>query len=144
MVMLTLVHEERAKRDAQAILVRNLTSAMIREGRKNIGFPSGNVDEIVYSLGTGELWCPFAKPSRETPIPRYWTPFGIYDPDRQSQQIVVEINVPSDRDTAVVAGFFAQDSETGDIFLMHDGGGEDAKALGRQHFWYGPRQSSST
>ena len=103
--MLMLVHEERAKAKAQSTLVRNLTGVLKREGMKSIGFPSGNVDEIVYSAGKGKLWCAFTKPSQELPIPRYWTPFGIYEPDRPSQQIVVEINVPSDRNTAQVAGF---------------------------------------
>ncbi|HWL69385.1 MAG TPA: hypothetical protein VNS22_13515 [Geminicoccus sp.] len=133
--MLTLLHEAKAKKEAQSILFRNLTHALNREGKKNIGFPSGNVDEIVYSAGKGKLWCAFGKPSQEAAVPRYWTPFGIYDPDRPSQQIVVEINVPSDHNTAQVAGFFAQDSETGDIFLMHDGGvGGGRKGVGQTAF----------
>lgn len=133
--MLTLVHEEEAKKNSQSILTRNLTAVLKREGTKNIGFPSGNVDEVVYSAGTGKLWCAFIKPSHDTPIPRYWNAFGIYAPDRPSQQIAVEINVPSDRNTAQVAGFFARDSETGDIFLMHDGGvGGGRKGVGQTAF----------
>ena len=43
------------------------------------------------------------------------------NPDSPSQTIVVEINIATDSNTAQVAGFFAEDSETGDIFLMHSG-----------------------
>jgi hypothetical protein len=54
-------------------------------------------------------------------VPRYWNPFGIYNPDRPAQTIVVEVNIPHGSNTTQVAGFFAQDSETGDMFLMHTG-----------------------
>ena len=43
------------------------------------------------------------------------------NPDSPSQTIVVEINIATDSNTARIGGFFAEDSETGDIFLMHSG-----------------------
>ena len=118
--MLSLLEEASKKRAAQANLERNLKKALKRQGVHNVGFPGGNVDIQLYSVGPGELWAAFGGASKNA-VPRYWTPFGVYQPDKSAQSITVEINVALDSNTAQVAGFFAQDDETGDIFLMHSG-----------------------
>jgi hypothetical protein len=119
--MLRHIHETKNKKAAQAILERNLKAALKRQGTLNIGFPGGNVDETVYSAGEGKLWVAFSGPSKGSAVPRYWNAFGVYKPDRPAQTITVEINIAIDSNTAQVAGFFAEDSDTGDIFLMHSG-----------------------
>jgi hypothetical protein len=119
--MLALIHDARAKKAAQAALEKNLKTALKREGRKNIGFPGGNFDQVVYSAGEEKLWCAFSYEPKEYAVPRYWNGFGIYNSARSAQTIVVEINIPTDSNSAMVAGFFAEDSETGDVFLMHSG-----------------------
>ena len=119
--MLAVIHDAKAKRVAQATLEKNLKAALEREGRKNIGFPGGNFDRTIYSAGDKKLWCAFSYEPKEYAVARYWNGFGIYNTDRPAQTIVVEINIPTNSNSAVVAGFFAEDSETGDIFLMHSG-----------------------
>ena len=119
--MLALIQESRNKKAAQTTLVRNLRAALTRQGTRNIGFPGGNVDQTVYSAGEGRLWVAFGRPPKDAPGSRYWNAFGIYKPDRPSQTITVEINIAIDSNSARVAGFFAEDGDTGDTFLMHCG-----------------------
>lgn len=119
--MLKLVHETKSKQAAQAALERNLKADLKGQGTLNIGFPGGNADEKVYSAGQGKLWVAFGKPSNNSAVPRYWNAFGVYKPDRPAQTITVEINIAISSNSAQVAGFFAKDSDTGDIFLMHSG-----------------------
>lgn len=118
---LRIVADARQKRVAQAELERRLKAVLNRQGTLNIGFPGGNVDQIVYSAGEGALWVAFGKPSQDTVVPRFWNAFGVFRPDRTAQTITVEINIPVDSNTAQVAGFFAEDVDTGTIFLMHSG-----------------------
>jgi hypothetical protein len=119
--MLSLLGGAAKKKAAQGMLERNLKSALTRQGVRNIGFPGGNVDLPLYSTGEGELWAAFGGPTKDSAVQRYWNAFGVYQPDKGPQSIAVEINIPTDSNGAQVAGFFAEDSETGDIFLMHSG-----------------------
>jgi len=102
-------------------LKRKLSGSLINQGVKNIGFPSGNVDRTIYSAGKGRLWGSFGGLADDKSTPRYWNAFGAYDPDRRSQTIVVEINIALNSNSARVGGFFAEDVETGEVFLMHTG-----------------------
>ena len=121
--MLSLVHETKRKAAAQATLERNLKKQIKRQGMRNIGFPGGNFDRVVYSDGDGRLWAAFTRVAAETArgVSRYWNAFGIYTSHGGSQTPVVEINIPTDTNSALVAGFVAEDTDTGDMFLMHSG-----------------------
>lgn len=119
--MLTLIGDGKRKNAAQATLEQKLKGSLKRQGTRNIGFPGGNVDHTIYSAGKGNLWVAFGGPTEDSAIPRYWNAFGLYDPDRPAQTITVEINIPIKNNSAQVAGFFAEDGDTGDIFLMHTG-----------------------
>lgn len=119
--MLTLVHERKAKTAAQTTLRQNLKNTLEREGKKKIGFPGGNTDEVIFSAGAGKLWASFTRTTQDRSSQRYWNAFGVYNPDRSAQIITVEINIPIATNSANVAGFFAEDRQTGDIYLMHSG-----------------------
>lgn len=119
--MLRLVRESREKKRAQARLERALKATLENKGERNIGFPGGNVNQTVYSLGDGALWAAFGGVSEDSALPRFWNAFGVYRPNRPAQMITVEINIPTDSNSAMVAGFFAEDPDTGDIYLMHSG-----------------------
>jgi hypothetical protein len=68
-------------------------------------------------------------------VPRYWNGFGIYAADRSSQTVALQINVPTDTNSATVAGFFAEEADTGDIFLMHSGKiGGGRRGIGKSAF----------
>lgn len=119
--MLRLVEDTEEKVRAQARLEREVSDALENQGSRNIGFRGGNVDHTVYASGEGSLWVAFGVVSEDSAVPRFWNAFGVYHPDRPTQMITVEINIPTDTNSAQVAGFFATDSGTGDIYLMHSG-----------------------
>lgn len=119
--MLTLISETKRKKALQGELERKLKGILESQGEHNIGFPGGNVDLPIYSTGEGKLWVAFGGPTEKAAVRRYWNAFGVYQPNRSTQSISVEINIPVDSNSRQVAGFFAEDSETGYIFLMHSG-----------------------
>jgi hypothetical protein len=129
--MLALIDKATRKIAAQRELERSLKGALELQGVHNIGFPGGNVDLPIYTDGEGKLWVAFGGPivgaAEAAPDPdpggrprRYWNAFGVYQPEQRAQSPTVEINIPIDRNRGP-AGFFAEDTETGNIFLMHSG-----------------------
>jgi hypothetical protein len=119
--MLSLIGETKRKKAAQGALERKLKGALKRLATHNIGFPGGNIDLPIHTAGEQKLWVAFGGPTEDAAVRRYWNAFGVYEPDRYAQSITVEINIPIDSNGGQVAGFFAEDGETGDIFLMHSG-----------------------
>lgn len=132
--MLVLVEGKAAKRDAQRLVEASITAKLARLGTRNIGFPSGNVDETLYSNGDGGLWAAFSN-AADAKVPRRWNAFGVYDSKRHAQVITVEINIPTTSNAASVAGFFAYDPAARATYLMHDGSvGGGKKGVGRSAF----------
>ena len=132
--MLVLVEDKKAKDAAQKAMEDGLTRSLQCIGKRNIGFPSGNLDETMYANGDGTLWAAFSH-ANDAKIPRRWNAFGVYDSERHTQMITVEINVPTTTNSASVAGFFAHDPSTGATYLMHDGSvGGGKKGVGRGAF----------
>ncbi|SNT26280.1 hypothetical protein [Sphingopyxis indica] len=105
--MLVLVEGNKEKSEAQKAMEASVTGHLHRIGKRNIGFPSGNVDEIMYANGDGSLWAAFSN-AADAKVPRRWNAFGVFDNKRYSQMISVEINVPTTSNCASVAGFFAR------------------------------------
>lgn len=118
---LVQVGNQRAKREAQRVMERTVRSSLSSRGVRNIGFPSGNRDETLYSAGEGKLWCAFGD-AEDAKVPRRWNAFGVFEDRRRTQLITVEINIATTTNSATVAGFFAEDPATGAVYLMHDGG----------------------
>lgn len=115
--------------------MRQTVSAFLEnQGVRNIGFPSGNFDEVIHSNGDGKLWCAF-RLATDAASPRYWNAFGVFDSRRPAQIITVEINVSTTSNSVRVAGFFARDPASGRIYLMHDGSvGGGRRGVGRTAF----------
>ncbi|MFT8676404.1 MAG: hypothetical protein ABF990_14080 [Acetobacter sp.] len=133
--MLILVESTGDKKSAQTLLEKNIKTALKRVGKKNVGHPGGNADQIIYSNGDGLLWVAFGGLTQDEPTLRYWNAFGLYEAKKNAQNITVEINIAVDSNTAQVSGFFAQDSKTGDIFLMHSGKiGGGRQGIGKSAF----------
>jgi hypothetical protein len=118
----------------QRDLEAQIRCALKSRGLHDIGYPGGNQDAQLFTNGSGQLWAAFAHlPAAH--IPRRWNAFGVYSGDGRSQQITVEINIPTDEASGRIAGFFAKDADTGHVYLMHDGGIGGGKAgVGRGAF----------
>ena len=79
-------------------------------------------------------WFGSVAPNKDDKTPRYWNPLGEYRPNG-TLQISVELNVSTDSNSKRVSGFFAKDSQTGQVYLMHDGGvGGGRKGVGQTAF----------
>ena len=90
---------------------------------------------MVYAQGAGKLWASLGHVFKKNIIKRYWNGFGVFVPNASRQEITVEINVPIKSNTAQVAGFFARDDDTAEIFLMHSGKvGGGRKGIGKSAF----------
>ena len=132
--MLALISKTSRKKTAQQELKRNLKNALKPRGIYKIGFLGGNESRQIYAAGEGKLWVAFGE-SKSSGKTRYLNLFGVYEPDLSQQISIVEINIPIDDNRRNVAGFFAEDKETGDIFLMHDGGvGGGRAGIGKSAF----------
>lgn len=122
------------KRAAQTAMERSLKAALPSVGVRKMGFPGGSRESDLISSGPGQLWCAF-EVSKGKAGQRRWNAFGVYDDTRSVQAITVEINIPVDSNTALVAGLFGQDPATGRVYLMHDGGvGGGKPGVGRDAF----------
>lgn len=132
--MLLMVEGTAEKRAAQKELEASVRQHLKDQGVRNIGFPSGNVNERLYANESGAMWAAFSKVD-DAAVPRRWNAFGIYESKRHAQIITVEINIPTTSNSARVAGFFAREPATGDVYLMHDGSIGGGKAgVGRSAF----------
>lgn len=133
--MLKLLSDQKRKKQAQRTMELALKDALSSQGVGLIGFPSGVIELPIYSNGPDTLWFASDKPAKDATTPRFWNAFGIYNPDKANQSISVEINIPFPKDSGRVAGYFAEDPETGGIFLMHSGGiGGGKKGVGKTAF----------
>ena len=132
--MLLMVEDASEKRTAQKALEASVRQNLADQGVRNIGFPSGTVDERLYSNGPDELWAAFGE-VEDAATPRRWNAFGVFGPQRHAQIITVEVNIPTTTNSARVAGFFAREPATGGVYLMHDGSIGGGKAgVGRSAF----------
>lgn len=131
---LVAVEDKRGRAAGQQELEAQVKGALESRGQRNIGFPGGNKNAELFTNGEGGLWAAFAN-LPEAGIPRRWNVFGVYDAHSRSQQITVEINIPTDEALGRIAGFFAKDADTGHVYLMHDGGiGGGRAGVGREAF----------
>jgi hypothetical protein len=132
------VEDEAAKRAHQRKLEVSVRARLKPRGVRNIGFPSGNRDEIVHAAGEGGLWSAFGD-AEDAKIPSRWNAFGVFADGRSAQAITVEINIPTKSNSAAVAGFFAEDPSSEAVYLMHDGGiGGGKSGVDGRPFLHGP------
>lgn len=100
---------------------RELTEVLPLQGPHRLGFRGGGATLDLYSLGRGKLYYASVYIDRPDTARRYWNAFGFYDGNPRGQQrIAVEINIPNPPNRQVAA-FFARDSASNEILLLHDG-----------------------
>lgn len=132
--MLKLISDSKQKEKLQKRMKLVLETALSPQGNGLIGFPSGIIECPIFSNGSQKLWFASYK-DNGAKIPRFWNGFGSYDPDSRNQTISVEINIPLEKNSGEVAGFFAEDTDTGEIFIMHSGKvGGGKKGVGKNAF----------
>lgn len=121
---------EQCQRDLQSTLHKKLT----QHGEYNIGFPGGSWVESINL--NHQIWYFTFEIGPEEKSPRYWNGFGLSNElsDKRSNNIVVEINIPTTGVNRRVSGFFAKDDD-GSTYLFHRGGlGGGRKGVGKEAF----------
>lgn len=125
-------------RDQAAKAQRKLEAAIRREFRrkaiKNVGYPGGTEYEAAV-VTDGAYWYWSADfDGVSIPNPRRLNWFGLFR-EEGDLQISVEINTAYEGRNDLIAGFFARDTETGSIYLLHSGRvGGGTKGVGKSAF----------
>lgn len=137
--MLSLIDDRNVIKSAQDRLSAALKEALPQIENCKVGFQGDSFDVAVQTLGNGSLYYAAKSPqiySRSFGgALRYWNAFGIFRKGISNQNILVEINIPEEGDNAQVSGFFARDTSSGDIYLMHTGKiGGGRKGIGKNAF----------
>ncbi|HYD37870.1 MAG TPA: hypothetical protein VEA60_09670 [Allosphingosinicella sp.] len=115
------VLESKAIKQAQVALDLQLKEILPNRGPHRLGYRGGGQTLDLYSEGRGRLYYASVFIDRAGTASRYWNAFGLYDgKPHATQRIAVEINIPNPP-TRRVAGFFARDPRSGELFLLHDG-----------------------
>lgn len=117
---------------------RNLETSICRDFKekkeKNIGYPGGTMTAAQVQTD-GTYWF-YSSDCNEEDVntPRRLNWFGLLR-DSPSLDITVEINTVYEGRNDRIAGFFARDSNTGSIYLMHSGRvGGGTKGVGKEAF----------
>ncbi len=140
MSKLELVEKLTDVRACQNQLETIITNSFQGRNFFTLGFPGGNWSTTV-QYGS-QVW--FSTYTIRSKSPRIWNGFGLtadLDPNR-SNNIVVEINIPTNGINRRVSGFYAIDKCSGEIFLMHRGRiGGGRPGIGKDNFvnWYGQK-----
>lgn len=136
--MLVLIEDTSEKAAAQQQLEMLIRDNWRRSELRNIVWrPNSRELPIAHDE---HFWFASLELDDDATTPRYWNSFGIYQPGQAGLVITVEINVPTTTNSGRVSGFFARNTETAEIYLMHDGGvGGGRKGVGREAFlaWTG-------
>jgi hypothetical protein len=132
--MFTYLESKKDIAKAQRKLEATLRNEFSRKAIKDIGYPGGRVRNAqIYT--NGRYWFRSADhKDKEAANPRRLNWFGRFS-DNPGFGIIVEINTAYEGRNAQAAGFFARDSDTGAIYLLHSGRvGGGTKGVGKSSF----------
>lgn len=116
--MLRVINDYEEIKKYQNELKSILKSKLNIETHNEIGFPSGSINETVYSNSSSNIWCSIADDLLDGT--RFWNPFGIGNPTKKEHITpIVEINIPAYLDRRV-GGVFLKDRDN-NIYLGHRG-----------------------
>jgi hypothetical protein len=130
--MLTVVENVSEKAAAQRHFNALLGEAWReREHRTVVWRPSSLPAEIFHN---GVLFYASVRPGVHEGVERFWNPLGLYR-SSGGLSITAEVNVESRSNSRRVSAFFARDSQTQALYLMHDGAiGGGYPGVGREGF----------
>lgn len=132
--MLTLIEDAEQSAKAQKRIVETIRREFNTTLVKNIGYPGGTTrDARIFTNGKHWFWSSDHHQA-DAPNPRRLNWFGILR-EGTHQEITVEVNTVYSGRNDQVAGFFARDSRTGAVYLLHSGRvGGGTKGVGKTAF----------
>jgi hypothetical protein len=137
--MLEIIFKKSEIRKCQHQLESNLKSKLKNKKRCKIGSRGGNVNVTINH--NNSMWFYTAKilkeennPNKSVANPRYWNAFGYFATNNRPN-LILEINPPIEGVNNTIAGIFAKDSETGELFFLHSGNiGGGTEGVGKNNF----------
>ena len=118
---------------AQKVLEKTIRREFRDEETKNIGYPGGT--EISASILTNGVFWFWTKHHRNAGTPRKLNWFGVLGKEKHGVSITVEINIAYAGRDDQAGGYFARDSDTGRVYLLHSGRvGGGTKGVGKEAF----------
>lgn len=139
--MFSLLESKAEISKAQHKLEATLKREFPRTAVKNIGYPGGTTfDAKVFTNGHHWYW-PADYNKHNAPNPRRLNWFGLFK-EEGILHISVEVNTTYEGRNDQVAGFFARESRSGAIYLLHSGrvgGGRDGVGKAALLAWSGLR-----
>ena len=136
--MLVAVRRKKVIAKYQNALEVILSKYLINEDNYILGHQGDNFEHSVKF--NGNIWWASFNISDSKTSPRFWNGFGLLPfKNTGTQDIVVEINIPHEGINGRVSGFFAKESGTNDVFILHRGRiGGGRKGVGKDSFkrWY--------
>ena len=120
----------KAQRKLEATIGREFRTRAIRD----IGYPGGTTHGATIQTD-GQCWFRSGEVTgRAQPNPRELHWFGLFE-ERGHLEIAVEINTPFEGRNERIEGFFARNSDTGLVYLMHSGRiGGSTEGVGKRTF----------
>jgi len=118
--MFSLVESRQEIAKAQRKLEATVKRKFTRRIEKNIGYPGGTTFGAKVSTDDHYWFWSSDHKDAKIPNPRRLNWFGLFQVDGDLQ-ISVEINTAYEGRNDQVAGFFARDSRTGSVYLLHSG-----------------------
>lgn len=118
----------------QRALEKKLNQVLTLSGEFYLGFRGGVLQKTINF--NKNIWFYSYEIGKDEKSPRYWNGFGLAENlnKTKSNNIVVEINIPTTGINRSVSGFYAKD-ENGNICLFHRGGlGGGRKGIGKAAF----------
>src|SRR4051794_7922221 len=118
--MFVLIESKKDVAKAQRRLEATLRGAFRRRATKDIGYPGGRTHSAEVCTD-GRYWFRSADHrSRNVAIPRRLNWFGRFS-ENTGLGITVEVNTTYEGRNDQIGGFFARDSDTGIVYLLHSG-----------------------
>lgn len=139
--MLLLIESKEEIAKAQSNLEIAIRRDFKKKIEKNIGYPGGTMTAAQVQTDGTYWFCSTNFDEKGVTTPRRLNWFGLLR-DSPSLDITVEINTVYEGRNNQIAGFFARNSNTGSIYLMHSGRvGGGTKGVGKEAFlaWSGER-----
>jgi len=128
-----ILQNKREIKFAMGAFQRALVRASSKSVVGGIGYPGGSFEDSIYSFNKRTLWfCP-----ADLGLNRYWNGFGSETPaEGRDVPIDVEINFPKTGINRTVAGAFARDSISSQVFVVHRGKiGGGRQGVSKTTFW---------
>ncbi|MDR1462379.1 MAG: cytochrome P450 [Azoarcus sp.] len=121
--MFSLLESKEEIAKAQRRLESTLRREFSKKVVKNIGYPGGRIFDAKVSTNMQYWFWSSDQDSGNIPNPRRLNWFGLFSENTDLDlRISVEINTAYEGRNDQVAGFFARDSNSGAVYLLHSGG----------------------